>query len=264
MAILTTDATRDGRFNSQESIMTNNIRSVVCVPLSISGGINGVLYLASNTPAITFIEEDLELAAAMADQVGLALTNFHYLTHLRENLMSTLSVLITSIESKVPVIKGRSREIAEYALGIAENLGLDQETQQNIYLAGLLHNIGILNCHNEELFCKDLISLNSDERIKIEEARIKADLNVIASMKCYDNIEKIIRFMYERGDMSGPYKLERYEIPETAKILGIAIEYEENLRIRGIANRKFIIQAMESKIDVLYDKRVVRGLKALK
>ena len=260
MAILTTDATRDGRFSAQESILANKIRSVICAPLSLSGRISGVLYLASNAPTITFREEDLELAAAMADQVGLALTNFHYRSHLREDLLNTINTLILAIEEKVPLIRGRSSAVAEYAQKIALNLNIDEDTQQTVVLAGMLHNIGILNPENTELFCTDTAEKSSEERLEIERARIKASLNVIAGMKCYESIQNTIRYMYERGDMSGPFQLERYEIPESAKIVGISIEFEEQLRIRGESNRELILKEMESKADFRYDKRIVRAL----
>lgn len=260
MAILTTDATRDGRFSSQESILANNIRSVICVPLSLSGSINGVLYLASNTPTITFREEDLELAAAMADQVGLALTNFRYRSHLREDLISTIRTLVLAVEERVPQIRGRSRDVADYALKIATNLNIDEEAQQTVVLASLLFNIGILNPEKTELFCTDTQGMSSEEKLEIQRLKIKASLNVIASMKCYDSIQNTIRYMYERGDMSGPNQLERYEIPETAKIVGISIEFEEQIRIRGEINKDLILQDMKSKADFLYDKRIVRAL----
>ncbi len=263
MAILTTDATRDGRFSSQESILANNIRSVICAPLSVSGRISGVLYLASNAPTITFREEDLELAAAMADQVGLALTNFRYRSHLRGDLLNTIQTLVLAVEERTPQIRGRSSTVAEYAQKIAQNLNIDEEAEQIVILAGLLHNIGILNPDNIELFCKDTHGITSDERLNIERERIKASLNVIAGMKCYDSIQNTIRYMYERGDMSGPNQLERYEIPETAKIVNIALEFEEALRIRGKSNKNLILQEMESKAEILYDKRIVRALIAL-
>ncbi len=260
MAILTTDATRDGRFSAQESILVNNIRSVICVPLSLSGSISGVLYLASNTPAVTFREEDLELAAAMADQVGLALTNFNYRSHLREDLLSTIRTLILAVETSAPEIRGRSHTISDLAYRIAKNLNLNEEAQHIVILAGLLCNIGILNPEAKAVFCQSTQGLSSEERLDIERARIKATLNVIAGMKCYDSIQNTIRYMYERGDMSGPNQLERYEIPETAKILGISIEFEEQLRIRGEVNKDLILQEMRSKADFLYDKRIIRAL----
>ena len=262
MAILTTDATRDGRFSAQESILANKIRSVICVPLSLSGRISGVLYLASNAPTITFREEDLELAAAMADQVGLALTNFNYRSHLREDLLSTIRTLILAVEERVPLIRGRSIAVADYAQNIARNLNIDEDTQQTVVLAGMLHNIGILNPENTELFCTDTVKLISEKRLEIERAKIKASLNIIAGMKCYESIQNTVRYMYERGDMSGPFQLERYEIPESAKIVGISIEFEEQLRIRGESNKDLILKEMESKADFRYDKRIVRALMA--
>ena len=200
------------------------------------------------------------MAAAMADQVGLALTNFHYRSHLREDLLNTINTLILAIEEKVPLIRGRSSAVAECAQKIALNLNIDEDTQQTVVLAGMLHNIGILNPENTELFCTDTAAKSSEERLEIERARIKASLNVIAGMKCYDSIQNTIRYMYERGDMSGPFQLERYEIPESAKIVGISIEFEEQLRIRGESNRELILKEMESKADFRYDKRIVRAL----
>src|SRR5919202_153116 len=44
-AVLTTDATLDDRFKSQQSVIIQNLRSVVAVPLVVKGNVIGALYV---------------------------------------------------------------------------------------------------------------------------------------------------------------------------------------------------------------------------
>ncbi len=226
-AILTSDAMSDGRFKAQESIVIKGIRSVICVPLSVSGNLSGVLYVASDSPALVFSDDELELAAAMADQVGLAIANFRMMAAQRDNLMSTIKSLVRAVEMHDPTSRGRSERVSHYASVVAKKLGLSNEMQQNIRLAGLLHNIGILADGDLASFARSGKELFDSKKSSALQARVNATLEIINGMECYNNIEKTISNMYERNDGSGPNGLKEDKIPPSAKILGLAIDFDE-------------------------------------
>lgn len=226
-AILTSDAMSDGRFKAQESIVLKGIRSVLCVPLSVSGNLSGVMYLSSDSPSVVFRDDELELAAAMADQVGLAIANFRILASQRDVLMNTIGALIRAVEMHDPTLRGRSERISRYAGVIAKKLGLDPQMQQNISLAGLLHNIGILAEGPLAKFMQSSKQKYETTKSTPEQIRVNLTLEIIQGMACYPQVEKTIRYMYERNDGSGPEGLKSDKIPASAKILGLVMDYDQ-------------------------------------
>jgi len=65
-AVLVRDATADARFSSQESIVMEQIRTAVCVPLFDGHDVTGLLYADRRSLATPFTEEDLNLAVLLA------------------------------------------------------------------------------------------------------------------------------------------------------------------------------------------------------
>lgn len=61
--------------NSTESILSLELRSILCVPLRAKDRILGILYVDSDKPGLEYTEEDVLLAAAVGNSAGLALDN---------------------------------------------------------------------------------------------------------------------------------------------------------------------------------------------
>jgi signal transduction histidine kinase/pSer/pThr/pTyr-binding forkhead associated (FHA) protein len=87
--ILVSDALRDERFQSVQSIVSSGIREVICVPMKGRHQTLGVLYLDTSTPAAKlaasgllgkFTGDHLALAIALAHQAALAVeeTRYHH------------------------------------------------------------------------------------------------------------------------------------------------------------------------------------------
>jgi signal transduction histidine kinase/pSer/pThr/pTyr-binding forkhead associated (FHA) protein len=88
--ILVSDATRDERFSSGQSIVRFGIREVICVPMKGRHETLGVLYLDTRTtaqdviarqsPTGRFTEDHLKLASAIGHQAALAVeeTRYHH------------------------------------------------------------------------------------------------------------------------------------------------------------------------------------------
>ncbi len=74
-AVLTSDATLDGRFGPAQSIVEQQIRSAMCVPLSSREQALGILYVDCRGEADTFKKSDLELLTAIGNEAGVAIEN---------------------------------------------------------------------------------------------------------------------------------------------------------------------------------------------
>jgi adenylate cyclase len=73
VAVLTSDAQTDERFESGDSIRMQQIRSAMCAPLWNGDSVIGVVYVDSPLHAGTFSEQDLDLLTALANFAAVAI-----------------------------------------------------------------------------------------------------------------------------------------------------------------------------------------------
>lgn len=73
--VLMADRDQDSEFGMRESIIRNQIRSAMCVPLRIENRVLGSVYIDTTKSVASFSEEDLELFMSLANQSALAIDN---------------------------------------------------------------------------------------------------------------------------------------------------------------------------------------------
>ena len=83
-SILTSDAMKDDRFQSSDSIILHRIRSTLCVPVKTKDRILGIIHVDTLGKVMGFSQEDLELLAAMGHQIGIAVENAKLVTDLKK------------------------------------------------------------------------------------------------------------------------------------------------------------------------------------
>ena len=74
-AVVTTDATVDDRFKGQQSVILQNLRSIIAVPLVTKGKVIGAVYVDNPFQAAIFEEEDKEFLQAISDLAAIAIDN---------------------------------------------------------------------------------------------------------------------------------------------------------------------------------------------
>lgn len=93
VAILGVDVPTSGRLRDVESLAASEVRSLVCVPLTVFQRVIGCIYLDSTNAANRFQEDDLQLMAAIAGISAVALDNARRLQWLeQENQRLTTEV----------------------------------------------------------------------------------------------------------------------------------------------------------------------------
>lgn len=85
--VVTINAQTDPRFSGQESIISYNLRSILCVPLKIRERITGVIYADNRIAAGIFGDNDRDLLAAFANQAAVAIANARLFQRIREQLV---------------------------------------------------------------------------------------------------------------------------------------------------------------------------------
>ncbi|MEW5897881.1 MAG: PocR ligand-binding domain-containing protein, partial [Bacillota bacterium] len=126
------------------------VRALVVVPVKTGGKILGTLKVYSPVPR-RWSEEEVEYLATVASQLGLALENARLYSSLREYYLSAVQALAAALEAKDVYTRGHSLRVAELARSCARLLGLGAEEQEQVYMAGLLHDIGKIGVREDVL-----------------------------------------------------------------------------------------------------------------
>src|SRR6266481_8682275 len=74
-AVVATDATMDDRFKGQQSVILQNLRSIIAVPLVTKGNVIGAVYVDNPFRASIFEETDKEFLQAISDLAAIAIDN---------------------------------------------------------------------------------------------------------------------------------------------------------------------------------------------
>ncbi|MDR1519454.1 MAG: FHA domain-containing protein [Planctomycetota bacterium] len=245
-ALLITDAMRDDRFSANESVMRHHIHAVICAPVRLHDGIECALYLAGNDPAISFNEQELELAAAMAGQIGLSLANISARLLRREHLFSAVSMLLRVADVGRPGIQAVNERLAGYARSIGAAMRLGAEFLERLQLAALLHNYA------------DMVE--PDDGAPVEK-RVDLTAKLLAQEAFLPKISDIVGNQLERFDGSGPKGLRGEEIPLDARIFHVALGLETE---RGAsAEPEKLAEAVKTVSGALsgkYDREVIKAM----
>lgn len=78
VALIANDVLNDQQFNPSESLVASQIRSLLCVPLSVFGSKLGIIYADTTRPDTVLDEHHLHLLTAIASIVAVALEHVRY------------------------------------------------------------------------------------------------------------------------------------------------------------------------------------------
>ena len=138
--------------------------------------------------------------------------------------LHVVEALADAIDAKDAYTNGHSRRVAYYAREIAHRVGYSDKKEKNIYLMGLLHDIG-------KIGVPDAI-INKPARLTDEEYNVIKTHSVMGA-KILKNITEMpslvtgARFHHERYDGKGyPDGLSKEDIPEEARIIAVADAYD--------------------------------------
>jgi adenylate cyclase len=133
-AVVSTDASLDDRFKGQQSVILQNLRSIIAVPLVTKGKVIGAVYVDNPFRAAIFEEKDKEFLQAISDLAAIAIDNarqyersnfLRELFELHVNKQVTDYVLARS-DRTTPFLHGERREVTMLNSDIAGFSALSQ------------------------------------------------------------------------------------------------------------------------------------------
>lgn len=146
----------------------------------------------------------------------------------------TITALSEAVDAKDRYTSGHSKRVAEYAYLIAERMGKSQKEQEDIYRAGLLHDMGKLRIPAEIINKPGKLT---DEEYNIIKIHPAAGYHILRNISEDSSIAIAARYHHERYDGKGyPNGLSGENIPEIARIIGVADAYDAMTSNRSYRN----------------------------
>jgi HD-GYP domain-containing protein (c-di-GMP phosphodiesterase class II) len=224
VCILANDAAQDDRFSGAESIMTMNLRSVMCAPLVYQGEVLGVIYLDNREKPNCFDENDVALLSAMANQSAVAIDNSHLYDDLQKAYHEAILALLNTVEAKDPYTRGHSQRTSRYALGIAQEMELGEEECKRIKTAAELHDIGKIGVRERIIDKESALSTMEFHSIQ---AHVLTGENILKPIEYLSFVLPMVRGHHEHyGGTGYPDGLKGGKIPLGARILGVADAFD--------------------------------------
>ncbi|MFA7691538.1 MAG: HD domain-containing phosphohydrolase [Candidatus Hydrogenedentales bacterium] len=262
-SVITSNAPQDNRFEAGMSIISGNISSAMCAPLSHQGECLGVLYVGNHGLNDAFTNNDLELLVALAGPAATAIKNAQYLAMVEQTYHDTLSALANAIELRDHYTVGHTWRVTNFAVEIARKLGWNEEKLIEVERGGVLHDIGKIAVDNAILSKPGPLTDDEYNQMKVHPER-GADL--LREVKFLHPIIPYCLFHHERWDGTGyPYGLKGLDIPEEGRLIAVADAFDAMTSTRPYResmNPEKALEIIEQGKNILFDPNMVDMLRA--
>lgn len=139
---------------------------------------------------------------------------------LREMLFSLVRCLTAALDARDPYTWGHSERVARIGVRLAEELGLPTSFCSELYLGGLLHDIGKIGVPDHVL--RKPAPLEEEEMALVREHVIIGDA-IVSHVRQLSHLRIMVRNHHEQYDGNGyPDRLAGDKIPMPARILAVA------------------------------------------
>lgn len=222
VSTLCEDASSDERFSGAQSIVSQDIRSVVCSPVTNEQETLGVLYADSSSEVNAFNKGEVELLALIGNQAGLALHRARVMEKFEQFFLDTIRTIVATIDAKDGYTHHHSERVAAFSRGIAREAGIENEQMlRKIRLAGLLHDIGKIGVPDAILNKPGSLTDEEYEEVKKHTVYGEQILSNIKNPR-FEEILPGVRSHHEQWDGSGyPDGLEGKDIPLLGRVLAV-------------------------------------------
>lgn len=156
--------------------------------------------------------------------------------------LQTITTIANIIDAKDEYTKGHSYRVAEYSSALAQELGYSKEKVASVKYIGLLHDIGKIGIPDSILNKPGRLS---DNEFALMRKHAEIGGNILSGNNMIDGLDEGAKYHHERYDGRGyPNGLKGEEIPEMARIIGIADAYDamtsNRVYRRRLSNEKVI------------------------
>lgn len=156
---------------------------------------------------------------------------------LKTSFLTSIKVFSNLIEMRGGHLAGHSRRVADLARKVAVRMGLEGKALQEIFIAGLMIDIGKI-AFSDEMLTMPVSSMAGDNLAIFRKFPVRGE-QLLMPLEDLRGAAKILRSQLERFDGAGfPDALAADAIPIGARILALASDYD-SLQIGTLVQRRF-------------------------
>lgn len=174
------------------------------------------------------VKRILELDSLQKDLQSEVEKQTHELIEQRQKVehltVEVIQTLAGAIDAKDKYTNGHSKRVAGYAMKIAQKIGKSKKELDDIFIIGLLHDVGKIGIPDEIINKPDKLT---DEEYAVIKAHPVIGANILSNITEIPGIAIGAHWHHERYDGKGyPDGLKGEDIPEMARIIGVADAYD--------------------------------------
>ncbi|MCH5268909.1 MAG: response regulator [Lachnospiraceae bacterium] len=178
-----------------------------------------LLLRASHTIELVHLQADLSREVEIKTQEVIAQSE-----KLERLVVQVVKALSGAIDAKDTYTNGHSNRVADYARKIAKRAGLSKEKQEEIYLMGLLHDVGKIGI-SDAIINKP--AKLTDEEYTIMKSHPVQGEKILKNISDFPNLLIGAKWHHERYDGKGyPDGKAGEDIPIEARIISVADAYD--------------------------------------
>ena len=210
---------------------------------AVSAGTLGCLIAVNPLDDHPINPDEVERMQYIASLIETQLANAKIYADLKELLFGIIRALTAAIDAKDPYTSGHSERVARVAVRIAEELRMPASKRSDLYVAGLLHDVGKIGIDDDVL--KKAGPLTPDEYRRIQ-AHVEIGVTILKDLKKLHHILPGVRHHHESYDGTGyPDGLSGENIPFEARILAVADSFDAMSSNRPYRKRLSLMQIDE-------------------
>ena len=204
------------------------------------------------------------LVESAAGHLAVFLDNARLYRDLDMMFVGALSALVSAIDAKDPYTRGHSQRVALLSRRIAESLGLKAAELKNIYIAGLVHDVGKIGVPEGVLLKEGRLSDDEFDAIK---RHPEIGWRILRDIPQFAPVLDGVRYHHERFDGRGyPHGLAGRDIPLFARIIAVADTFDamsSNRVYRAARPRAEVFAEMRRVSGAQFDPEILGAFLAL-
>jgi putative nucleotidyltransferase with HDIG domain len=248
---------------SPERSLAPEVKNLIAVPL-LAGDESTAVLIGLNKSSGDFDSIELKLITAIAAQASVFLSNHRLYSDLEDLLMGVLHALTATIDAKDPYTCGHSQRVALISKKLAEMMGFAARKVQQLYLAGLLHDIGKIGVP-EAILCKE--GRLTAEEYDVIKRHSALGAKILGGIRQLDDVIAAILNHHERPDAMGyPQNLKGDELPIEGLIVGLADSFDamtSDRTYRKAMPLKAVVDELHRNSGTQFDPALVEKLLSL-
>lgn len=200
------------------------LNNLVLVPISDRMRRFGWIFSCNRRDGGQFEPDHTSLLSSVASILGTHQRNLEMFRQRDDLLLSFVRSLVSTLDAKDPNTRGHSDRVALIARRLGVHLGLPVEDLRDIYLAGLLHDIGKIGVDDQILRKVGTLTPAEFEQVKRHPV---IGYNILSGLKNLQAVLPGVRHHHEAFSGRGyPDGLIGEAIPLMARILAVADSYD--------------------------------------